>query len=324
MLSPARLALAVVASLLLIGLVALGWLDRGASSPSALATEIARLDCRSCHAEVAQEWDRSRHAQSWTGLEVQAAFKHFGNDRKCHTCHAPEPVFAVGLERPVELRATGLDSGVDCMSCHLLPGGQGVAAARTISSAPCRPIATAALSTSQACAGCHTASHRDWSESRYAAEGKTCQSCHMPPSESRPGGKSHLCLGGHDDALVRSGVSLTSRQDGGELLVEVTNHRTGHNFPGERHNRLLILQVIERKADGATTLARRELIKGITPFRGETSAEKIRAGETFAARFPIVEPPVTAEVQLLYKRYPYHADRQALVVHEARVELEAP
>jgi hypothetical protein len=85
---------------------------------------------------------------------------------------------------------------------------------------------------------------------------------------------------------------------------------------------VLLLQVFQRRADGEIALARQTTIKDITPFRGESSTEDIRADDTFEARFPVVDPPVTAEVQLLYKRFPWHADREALVVHEAEVKLE--
>jgi hypothetical protein len=142
----------------------------------------------------------------------------------------------------------------------------------------------------------------------------------MPAREG--GGRSHLCLGGHDDALVRSGARMECRQEGDELVVRVTNHATGHNFPGERHNRMLLLQVIERTPQGEITLARQALIKGITPFRGESSAEQIRVDDTFEARFPAVEAPVEAEVKLLYKRFPWQPDREALVVHQEQVLLK--
>ena len=223
---------------------------------------------------------------------------------------------------PIELRASDPASGVDCLSCHGLVGG-GVAAVRTIADAPCRPSAIDGFSGSQACGACHQAIYKDWQESRYRTEGKQCQSCHMPAVADRPNGRSHVCLGGHDPDLIRSGAKLTCRRDGDELIVSATNHATGHNFPGERHNRVLYIQVIERNPQGEITLARQELIKGITPFRGESSAEKLRIDQTFEARFPIVELPAVAEVQLLYKSFPWYPDGDALVVASAEVELEA-
>jgi hypothetical protein len=319
-----RVALALACLAAVGGLIAWGRLGGEDTAPGVQidsASAMANRDCRQCHAEVWQEWETSLHAQSWTSPNVQAAFQHFGHDRQCESCHAPEPVAAFTAGAVVALRAEFRESGVDCLSCHALPENR-VAAARTIAAAPCRPTATPLLIESRHCAACHVAIHKDWEESRYRAEGKTCQSCHMGGVASRPGGKSHLCLGGHDDDLVRSGVTMTCRQEGDELVVSVANHATGHNFPGERHNRVLLLQIIERRADGEIALARQAMIKDITPFRGESSSEQIRANETYVARFPVVEPPVTADVQLLYKRFPWPPDREALVVHRAEVKLE--
>jgi hypothetical protein len=143
----------------------------------------------------------------------------------------------------------------------------------------------------------------------------------MPSSTDRPGGKSHLCLGGHDESLVRSGATLSTRTTGDQLIVTVGNHASGHNFPGERHNRILLVQVIERAADGQITLAEQRTIKAVTPFRGESSAEQIRFGDAFEASFSIVPPAAKAEVQLIYKLFPWYADRDALVVHRQEVEL---
>jgi hypothetical protein len=228
-----------------------------------------------------------------------------------------------GPDDPVPLRTVELESGVNCMSCHQTADGQ-VAARRTIADAPCRPVAEPALGSSRTCGKCHEAIYDDWKESRYRVAEQGCRECHMPAEEDREGGCSHLCLGGHDEATVRSGATMACRREGDELIVAIENHATGHNFPGERHNRILLVQVIERDSEGKITLSQQEMIKAITPFRGESSAEKIRAGETFEARFPVVDPPVEAEVRLLYKTFPWLADRDALVVHQANVSLAPP
>jgi hypothetical protein len=139
--------------------------------------------------------------------------------------------------------------------------------------------------------------------------------------EGRPGGRSHLCLGGHDEALVRSAATMECTLDGDQLIVRVKNDGAGHNFPGERHNRVLLLQVMEHTSTGEIALAQQKKIKDITPFRGESSAEQIRSGDTFEASFPVVDGAATAKVQLLYKLFPWHPDRDALVVHEQEIEL---
>lgn len=292
-------------------------------SPSPLATTtVSAADatrCRRCHEAVWQEWEASYHSQSFTHPDVRAAFRHFGHDRQCESCHAPEPVLP-DLAAPVVLRQEQRDSGVNCLTCHALPDGQ-VAARRTIADAPCRPVETAALVTSEHCGRCHTSAHKEWLDSPQRTEGKTCQSCHMPTVAGRAGGRSHLCLGGHDESLVRSAAKMMVKVDGEQLRVDVTNQQAGHHFPGEKHNRLLFLQVTERAADGEITLVQQQTIKAITPFRGETSSEQIRAGQTFSTTFPIVSPAIKAEVKLLYKLFPWYPDREALVVHKTELEL---
>ena len=322
----------IVALCMLAGLVSLAtakwWV---ADSPRTVSPQtgstseeshvMANADCRRCHPAVWDEWQSSRHAVAWTSPSVQAAFQHFGHDRKCESCHAPMPVFVTGLANPVEFRKVDHEHGVDCLSCHLTADGR-VAARRTLDDAPCRPIASAELQSSLQCAGCHVAIHGDWQQSSFAASGKTCQSCHMPKVADRAGGTSHLYLGGHDDHTVRSAARLTCKVEGDELVVVVENYRAGHNFPGERHNRVLLVEVFEYSSERDIVLGRQHLIKDITPFRGESSAEEIRAGSTSVTRFPVVEGADSAEVRLLYKRFPWIADRESLVVARQEVSFE--
>ncbi len=290
-------------------------------SPRQETTGMANTDCRQCHQAVWDEWQASMHAVAWTSPSVQAAFQHFGHDRKCKSCHAPMPVFVTGLTNAVELRIEDHAGGVDCISCHLTADGR-VAARRTNDDAPCRPIASPELQSSLQCAGCHVAIHKDWQESSFAAAGKTCQTCHMPAVAERVGGTSHVVLGGHDDQTVRSAARLTCNVEGDELVVTVENHGAGHNFPGERHNRVLLVEVFEYSSDREILLGRQRVIKDITPFRGESSAEEIRAGSMSVSRFPVVAGADSAEVRLLYKRFPWIADRESLVVDHREVSFE--
>jgi hypothetical protein len=96
---------------------------------------------------------------------------------------------------------------------------------------------------SRFCAGCHQFdapapngkalqnTYTEWKESRYAAGGVPCQSCHMPD-------RRHLWRGIHDPEMVRSGVTIewattgVSRGDAaGSVGLRVTNTGTGHRFP---------------------------------------------------------------------------------------------
>jgi hypothetical protein len=319
-----RIVLAVLICLAAATLVVVGRRQRADRNEAAATADAAgdARDCRRCHEAVWREWEASYHALAFSHPDVQAAFQHFGNDRKCQSCHAPQPILAAGVEAPAELRLKGLESGVDCLSCHQMPDGRSVAARRTVADAPCRPVEHKDLGGSRFCGVCHESIYEDWHESRYAAEGRTCQDCHMPDEPGRSGGRSHLCLGGHDAATVRAGAEMACRREGEELVVAVTNHATGHNFPGERHHRIVQIQVIETDAAGQIVLARQVLIKGVTPFRGESSSDEIGVDSTFEARFPVVDPPVTADVRLLYKAFPWYTDQEALVVCREKLELE--
>ncbi len=322
MFSRLRLLLALLLVLAAAGVIVVGQIRFQQARQAQAGSNWTNADCRECHETVWREWEASGHARAWSSDSVQAMFQHFGFDRKCQSCHAPEPLLLTGLDQPPALRGDDLGSGVNCLSCHATAEGRTVAAARTLTEAPCKPVTVGAFSTSQACAACHVAIHKDWSASRYAAEGKTCQTCHMPQRAGGQG-RSHVCAGAYDDSLVRSGARLDCELEGSELIVRATNHATGHNFPGERHNRSLLVQVMQYDAEGNITLARQELIKGITPFRGETSAERLKVDEAFEARFPIVPLSKTADVQLLYKRFPWQPDREALVVHRREIKLDS-
>ena len=337
MISKPRILLALGVCLLLVGLIVLGrWGPRRVGGPVETSVPMEHDDCRQCHQAVFGEWEASRHSRAWSDPNVQAAFQHFGFDRKCQSCHAPQPVLVTlpsvgqkgvppnGLAGQVELRGRDLPSGVNCVSCHRTADGRGVAARRTIPDAPCRPVQTPQLATGEICGNCHDAIYQDWQQSRYSKEAVTCQDCHMHAGRNQDGSLNHLCLGSRHRETVRSGARMSCRQQGDELLVSVTNHATGHNFPGERHHRVLLVRVVEQKPTGEIVLAQQEVIKQVTPFRGESSADKIRAGETFEARFPVVDPPVVADVRLLYKTFPWLTDREALVVDRAEVKLEKP
>lgn len=305
-----RLVLACVVAAIFLGLLLAG---RQAETPRAAnSTRLTNQDCRRCHAQVWNEWSGSQHAESWTSDVVQASFRHFGFDRKCESCHAPEPLLANGLVSDPVLRPAGRESGVDCISCHALTDAR-VAGSRDLPAAPCRPRREPLLADSHACGVCHVAIYGDWQRTRYAAEGKTCQACHM---RTASGKVSHACTGSRDAALLRSGVRMRTRLERDLLQVAVTNHGTGHNYPGERHHRVLLVEVMQYDTAGELVAGEQAQIKGVTPFRGESSAEQIRSGETWRHQFVLSPAASRARVRLLYKLFPWLPDREAFVVAE--------
>ena len=133
MLRAIRLVAALAICLLLAGMVGFAswWSGRQTERMGTAEPQLAHHDCRQCHAEIWDQWEASSHARSWKDPHVQAAFQHFGFDRKCQSCHAPVPVLTTGPDVPVALRTGEQESGVHCLSCHQTVDGR-VAARRTI------------------------------------------------------------------------------------------------------------------------------------------------------------------------------------------------
>ncbi|MCB1756681.1 MAG: hypothetical protein KDJ38_14255, partial [Gammaproteobacteria bacterium] len=104
-------------------------------------------------------------------------------------------------------------------------------------------VESAAFEDSRFCASCHQFpddgpslngkllenTYREWSESRFADEGRSCQSCHMPD-------RRHLWRGIHDPSMVAEALAINLQAwptDDGAVRVEasILNQGAGHYFP---------------------------------------------------------------------------------------------
>ncbi|MDX1650095.1 MAG: hypothetical protein R3263_09605, partial [Myxococcota bacterium] len=100
----------------------------------------------------------------------------------------------------------------------------------------------------------------EWRASRHAAEGRTCQSCHMPD-------RAHLWRGIHDAETVRAAVDVelaAPRVEGRRVhgALAVHNRGVGHAFPTYVTPRVF-LEVWQEDADGAALPdTREELVIG--------------------------------------------------------------
>ncbi len=129
--------------------------------------------------------------------------------------------------------------------------------------------ASAAFESSRFCAACHQFdddgyalngkllenTYREWEDSRYARQGVTCQSCHMPD-------RRHLWRGIHDPETVRRGLqivaddaSITDAQVVSRLSV--TNTAVGHFFPTYVTPKVVI-RAFQRDAAGHELSATRQ------------------------------------------------------------------
>ena len=175
--------------------------DPVASAAGAGRVFASSQECRECHAEIYEQWERSSHAIAWTDPAVRKLSNDFAN-QDCIDCHAPRPVLVTGIGERVLPRTTRRHEGVDCLACHLLPDGR-IAGTVTNDRALCRPVATLDLAKPEFCAGCHH-QHKtvdQWRESQWPDRDQDCSSCHMPyplgdPNQARdhffPGGKEDM------------------------------------------------------------------------------------------------------------------------------------
>ncbi len=237
-------------------------------------------DCRSCHAQVFEEWSGSHHAIAYVNPEVQRLSKNF-RDRDCLPCHASRPVFETGLGNRVLERATRLEEGVDCFTCHqhktAIIGGTHLSGAST---APCNPMPYAGITELGLCSPCHD-QHKviqDWKQTAFAVPGpgfKDCKGCHMPDVDrpangDRPAykGRSHLFPAGHDVATLKKAARYDVKLVGPrEISIEVLNDGTGHNFPSDERHRAVDLEFWGESGDG--TLANGRIDRFRNPYRDD-------------------------------------------------------
>lgn len=266
---------------------------QGAPPPeySALEASLRPADCGSCHPTQYADWRTTVHARAYSpglaGQLVEWEERRYETVRACLTCHAPlseqsamlpgrtgELVRNASYER--ELR----DRGLVCAACHVRRWRRYGPPKRDGSpdSSP-RPAAhggvtrTPFFEDSRFCYGCHQFegsgpngkplqnTFREWQNSRFAAEGVSCQGCHMPE-------RRHLWRGIHDSDMVRSGVTIEwiepPAEPPGQVGLRITNTGTGHHFPTyvtcEIVVRLQLLDANRVPVEGGTherTIARR-------------------------------------------------------------------
>lgn len=275
--------------------------------------------CGVCHIDVYEEWAASLHHRAWINDNVRAETNGF-ESAGCRPCHSPLPVLLSGLDRRPRYRDFNQLDGVHCLSCHGL--ADGVAAARTIADAPCRPRRDERLLDANLCWPCHQPTHHAFDEyevSKARADGIRCADCHME-AVSRPpldgvappaprAGRSHGPNGGLNPDFVRRALDWSCRREGGEVIVTLLN-LTGHKFPGEIPSRVFQVRLI---VDGGEP----EHVTLRKPAKSEARADdRLAPDETRELRFPVDVSARAVRVTLLFKPFPLLPDEAAFVIGE--------
>lgn len=255
--------------------------------------------CGGCHRDIHRGWKGSAHARSMENPLFQQALESAAPQigtagrRLCLSCHSPIAL----LTGDEKLQKKISWEGVSCDFCHSVTEvtlGDPMKAYKVQPGTVKRgPIENAASSGHEVeysplftdailCAGCHEyhpekgeavlTTYSEWKESPYAAEGVTCQSCHMSltranvvdPKVKRVGAtvvNIHEMPGGHslDQLLTAVRVGLEARRDGDSLRVDVkiTNVGAGHAMPTGFPSRQVILDVLVSAASQQLRAERR-------------------------------------------------------------------
>jgi nitrate/TMAO reductase-like tetraheme cytochrome c subunit len=268
------------------------WLASGtallADGPDELVADALNpsVTCGECHQEIYQMWRRSMHSGAFTDPIFETsylrAFEATDGEAAvlCMRCHAPAAVST----QDATLQEALTREGVTCDFCHSIVSVDlerrdvpftlkidGVKRGPLADSeSPAHEVAASPLhESSELCAGCHEytsergvsimSTYSEWKASPQAAQGVTCQNCHMPlgpGAVARPGlGSSrsminlHNISGGHSRDQVRKAATVkilsVGREIGDSVLVEVevSNTGAGHNIPTGMPTRRLTLDV---------------------------------------------------------------------------------
>lgn len=234
--------------------------QRPLGSQGAVPISLNPTTCQQCHASQYADWRQSLHAHAmgpgilgqFADMRANAAEDH----QACLRCHAPLSEQAEALAKALH-KKTPLDRGLQsegliCAGCHVR-NGKWYGPPRVDGSRLEKNLAqyyphggwnaAPAFESSQFCAACHQFNKDDyalngkllentfeeWQASRYAREGQSCQSCHMPE-------RRHLFRGIHDSEMTRRALTIYESPpvvENGKVRAKlsVENTGAGHSFP---------------------------------------------------------------------------------------------
>ena len=327
-------------------------------------------DC-GCHAGLLEQWSASMHAKALS--DPVFVYKRDEGDKAtggalgafCNACHAPVAVMS-GEIGSAKMSAQSAE-GVGCDFCHQVTGSTrplgntsqrvaptGVKRAQLKEAKP--PAHAWAYSefheTAEFCGACHNVDHpangmhleatyTEWKNSPYAAQGFTCQDCHMTPGpgvvKPNPGtaaagaaerehiytmtfAGANVAQGDSERATARLKAAATVDMQVSEIVasgattevvVTVTNVGAGHYLPtGLTEVRQMWLEVNAVADDGTTTsLGRRDFGTVLKDAKGSSPVELWEA--TGIASDDRIPP-----LQSIVARYPFKMTSDA----PARIE----
>jgi len=259
----------------------------------------------SCHTDFFEQWKQAMMSQAYTHhwdeieyfkLAVPQAEKDqmvAGVKAGCNGCHSPIAFLAGDVPPPLPSANSRANESVSCEVCHTITGFEGDTpynfnwisvpgktkyGPRAGKNSPEHDLVKSEfLGKAEFCGTCHNekspygawvkATHLEWKEGPYAAQGVKCHDCHMTYAEGKtaamgnayPDARQHLFHGAHDPGKVRGTVELRIHPDIREaepgekvkFTIALFNQKTGHKFPtGSVEDRIVWMHVEAVDAKG--------------------------------------------------------------------------
>jgi hypothetical protein len=170
---------------------------------------------------------------------------------------------------------------------------------------------------------------QEWRRTDFAAQGQTCQTCHMPD-------RRHLWKGIHDKDMVRSAVSIQAQVDPGaaedsvKAALSLTNVGAGHRLPTYVEPQIMLwLTQIDAKGDTLPGTTMEGIIaRKVTPeMDAEIFDTRLMPGETFTLKYGKVRSPKAKGLRARVEVWPDEAYRvffiKMLETPELRPQMQA-
>jgi Cytochrome c554 and c-prime len=248
--------------------------------------------CGRCHRAIHEAWKTSAHSRAMESRlfqdSLELAESDYGADARkvCLGCHSP----LAARTGDFRLRRKVSWEGITCDYCHSIHeisfSGKNPGATLELSLVKTGPLKDAASgvhgtvfsevhTSSDVCAPCHDyqnalgfpvlTTFSEWRSSRFAKEGRTCQSCHMykvagdvvdagTGSSGTAKINLHQMPGSHSIEQLASTVKaqLATERHGDSLrvFVDVANTVAGHYVPTGSPLRQIVLEVRADAYDG--------------------------------------------------------------------------
>lgn len=280
-----------------LALVAVALVAAGYTPPPTFRTDVnpqASDVCRTCHIDITDQWRTSAHSRADRTHDLLFGRMYFYSLKetrgatltKCGPCH--ETVSFINNDFEVPRLRDASAEGVTCVYCHAISGpgpATGVppytldlsAYYGTLRMPVTTPSHKSAYSTylqsSDFCGACHKYSNQygvpisdtigEWRATKFARQGVTCQTCHMPGRAGRNSSRGPVRprVADHSFSLDPDNPRLAKPLDlelhaerrGSDTLrvyALLTNVGAGHSIPTGNDQHMLLVRVRVLTADG--------------------------------------------------------------------------